>query len=268
MILAEYILDLRDEPTKSVQDARITVSAIQKLWPRRKYSASWAVVAGWAREQGPREAPPLGASLAYSMVAAAILAGQPAVAVALFLAWEGMLRIGEALGLRRGDVHRTQDGLVLLLPKTKRGLNERVLIKAPGAVRWLLRFLELHKRSPEDRVSGASYASVRAWIPKLARFLGADGVAWRSHSFRRGSATHCWLHLGWPLADVALFGRWASESSCRLYIRSAEAALVRQDADVPEATMKRRGFLAALGDKVFELECSPSCLMGVMGGHE
>ena len=35
MILAEYVLDLRDEPTKSVQDGRLTVSAIQKLWPRR-----------------------------------------------------------------------------------------------------------------------------------------------------------------------------------------------------------------------------------------
>ena len=143
-----------------------------------------------------------------------------------------------------------------MLSTTKRGRHERVLVRSPVFAQWLKRWLKLFAPTSGGPLAACSYARVRAWLPKLARVLGLGHVPWRSHSFRRGSATHCWLNLQWALSDVALYGRWASESSCRLYIRSAERALADVDAGVSPDFLSRRARLASLGATVFDVDVS------------
>ena len=59
------------------------------------------------------------------------------------------------------------------------------------------------------------------------------------------------------MADIAVFGRWASEGSCRLYIRSAEAALHSVDQDATDDCRRKRNALAEMGTSVFHVTLMP-----------
>ena len=56
--------------------------------------------------------------------------------------------------------------------------------------------------------------------------LKLGDLALTSHSFRREGASTL-LHMGMPLADIAVHGRWASESSCRDYLKRGEVFMLR-----------------------------------------
>ena len=43
------------------------------------------------------------------------------------------------------------------------------------------------------------------------------------------------LSLNVPLGNVMIFGRWASESSCKEYLRRGEVAMMSVRKDVPRA---------------------------------
>ena len=60
--------------------------------------------------------------------------------------------------------------------------------------------------------------SFRYWLRKLTQILGVDSLVLTSHSFRRGGASTM-LHQGVTFGNIAVHGRWASESSCREYLR-------------------------------------------------
>eukprot|EP00974_Lingulodinium_polyedra_P056305 5414594-Lingulodinium_polyedra.AAC.1 len=55
----------------------------------------------------------------------------------VLVAWAGLLRVGEALGLCWPQLVRTEASFVLLLPRTKRGVNERVVLSDPSIVAFL-----------------------------------------------------------------------------------------------------------------------------------
>ena len=63
---------------------------------------------------------------------------------------------------------------------------------------------------------------------------------------RRGGATQLFI-IGLPLSTIMMFGRWASESSCRLYIRQGEAAMIQIERGLDMRSTARVGALAALG---------------------
>ena len=50
-----------------------------------------------------------------------------------------------------------------------------------------------------------------------------------------------------------IFGRWASESSCRLYVRSGESALVAVTREIGPGSLKRVNTLGAIGLHIFDL---------------
>ena len=56
-------------------------------------------------------------------------------------------------------------------------------------------------------------------------------MALASRSFRRGGAFTL-LSYGMPLANIAVLGRWAPESSSRLYVRQCEILLVKAAAQL------------------------------------
>jgi hypothetical protein len=70
------------------------------------------------------------------------------------------------------------------------------------------------------------YSTLRRWMRRGAFALGLNEETFSSHSCRRGGATSMALG-GAYLASIMLAGRWQSESSCRLYIRRGEVALLR-----------------------------------------
>ena len=95
------------------------------LGGRRKFTAAFKVLEAWAKEQPALQAPPVPRKVALAMVAALHLYGAIESSLVLLLCFVGLLRIGEALGLRVDDLVFCeidgQPSLVLLLRQTKRG---------------------------------------------------------------------------------------------------------------------------------------------------
>ena len=90
--------------------------------------------------------------------------------------------------------------------------------------------------------------------------LGA--TSWRSHSFCRGGATVL-FSAGFPVQDIAVYGRWSTLSSCRLYLASGEQEVLGLPQARSTASRERIAAFAALASRVFDVE-----IVGVPAGLE
>ena len=149
-------------------------------------------------------------------------------------------------GLRQ--MHRKYVHYVLCLGRTKRGLEEKVVFAHPGAVAWFQRYRSRFGRK-HSRICNISYSKFRYWLNKLSKTLGIADLHLTSHSFRRGGASTL-LHQGAPLGNIAVQGRWASESSCREYLRRGELFLLRLKAQLDSQVWAK---LVTLSSATFEL---------------
>jgi integrase len=249
-VMADYILDLRDEEG-SLQLARDTTAAAQRMFPGRTFRTAFKVLAGWGRDCPPERAPPMPREWASALTILLIAASQSGVGLALLLAFSGLLRIGEALNLRWHDVVWGSHQVVLLLPRTKTGEFQRVVITSPYAIAFLSRYWSSVSHLPEEKVCNVSYDKVRTWITKGCAALGFR-TAFRSHSFRRGAATTLFM-AGVPLQNIMILGRWKSEVSARMYIHAGEVALIRLRDSLTAAQLARIDLFNRLGVKVFDL---------------
>ena len=175
--------------------------------------------------------------------------GRTNVAVAVLLCFCGLLRVGEALSLHARDVVLTDNFFVLFLAVTKRGTAERVVIHNAGVLDFLKQFLARFPRRPDELLIGASYFIFTKWFRKALEALGV-AEPYRSHSLRRGGATALFME-GVSLPNIMVYGRWRSEGSCRLYIRSAEVLVLSSTRSWTPQIAGRIRLLAALGPRVF-----------------
>jgi len=172
--------------------------------------------------------------------------------LACLLCFVGLLRIHESLRLLRSDLVLGEDTVVLLLGKTKTGEHQRVAISNAAVVDYIRKWLHHHPGQNGDRLCPLSYTTFAKWLQRFCRTLGVQSFKFRTHSFRRGGATTMFAR-GQPLSVIMHHGRWASETSCRLYIQHGEAALltIRRSAI---ARQHRIAALAQLGSHVFDLK--------------
>eukprot|EP00974_Lingulodinium_polyedra_P076503 7405003-Lingulodinium_polyedra.AAC.1 len=85
----------------------------------------------------------------------AAIFGRPCEAVRMLLAFCGCLRMGESLALRADDVLLPRSAsepfrAVLFLRVTKRGFDQRVVLRHPEVVRVLLAFAERWPQAGEQ----------------------------------------------------------------------------------------------------------------------
>ena len=243
-LLSDYILHPRDEDLP-LQHARDVVSALQKQQLGRSSTAG--------HERPPDRAPPLPQDVAMAMVILLISVSQPGCGIAVLFCFCGLLRIGEALKLRVSDLVFSQSNVVLLLADTKTGAHQRVVLTNVYVIQFLRSIITHYRLQNNDFVCGVSYNSkFRVWFSRAAAVLGCGAVEFRSHSCRRGGATEL-FHANIPLPTIMIFGRWASESSCRLYVRSGESAPVAVTRDMDPEAHKRVKTLGAIGLHISDL---------------
>ena len=152
---------------------------------------------------------------------------RPQLSLAMMWCYTGLLRVREALTLKWQDVVIQPNSIVLCLGKTKRGMEQKVILNDGAVVQWFRDYLLRFSRgSPVDYVFELSYTSVLRWVRKLANLLGAEALRLTTHTFRRSGASEL-VRIGVPLTDVLLFGRWLRERSAREYIRQGEVAVLR-----------------------------------------
>jgi len=150
--------------------------------------------------------------------------------VGAWLAFVALLRPGEVMGLKIGDLLFPEDeelseGVVLVLtinkPKTRRiWPRQFVLVKDQRVIRWL-------KWWCTDRGRNRSLMRVprRKWAVKMAAVLSEMHLTEAHYtlaSFRSGGATHHFKTFA-DLASLQYVGRWVRAETLRHYLHEAMA---------------------------------------------
>ena len=138
----------------------------------------------------------------------------------------GLLRVDEALSLQTEDIILGSSEAIIRLHRTKRGQSGRVCLTNMFVVRLIRSFIKTSCRSNTQLLCQVSYARVRVWITRATTMLGFADIPFRSHSLRRGGATALFMQR-FPLDNTMVYGRWASQSSCRMYFHTGEVAVIR-----------------------------------------
>lgn len=211
------------------------LAGIQMLLPelRRRLPVSARALRGWRRLAPPVAHPPITRDLAALVGTAMALRGKWQQGVAVLLAFDGYLRVGELLSLRREDVALRGDprvgsaglllrGPILRLAVTKRGKNQSVCLRDRGTAALLRRLCG--DRRPGQTLFSFSASSFRRLLKSTCRALGLSD-AYVPHSLRHGGATHDYVR-GMSLEEILHHGRWSSVASARHYVQEGRAALL------------------------------------------
>jgi hypothetical protein len=247
-VLVEYFHDMFDRGFgKSIGSQ--TISALCHFMPtlRTRLFDAHLAVRGWNRLKPTVSHPPISWPLACLVAVQMYRHGEDwyADAVGVLVAFMGLLRVGELVGLRREhvcdsrdpdqiDLHDVNmDGAVLVLPNTKTGgrknqlqqvvLNARLAGVAP--VRDLLFGLR-NRTAQHQHIFPSSARLFRRRFEHAVRELRLP-ARYVPHSLRHGGATYLLLH-GTNIEDVMIKGRWAVSKSARTYLQAGRASLLVQ----------------------------------------
>ena len=243
-LLAYHCLeDLFEADGGGWQKGADLVAALQKCYPGYKYRLSSKVLQQRKDEHPGSQATPLPAEAVFAVVVLLCYLGFPNEAMLIMMSFCGLLRIGEALTLTNRQVilPRTADEMmvcILLLARSKRGFDEKIVLSCKEVVTCLLKFRARFPGAPDDLFAPSSYFKTRRALLLALAVLnlvppGTD--VWRTHSLRRGGATAL-FELGVPFGSIQLYGRWASDKSCREYIRRGSTLLARLRSDTTVET--------------------------------
>ena len=119
-----------------------------------------------------------------------LFANPPAVAAAVLLCWSALLRASEALALCFRSFVRIPSGFVIILGRSKRGVEQKINMLEPSIVLWFEHYLRSRSNAPSERVVPISYTKLQYWLRKAASWLGFGHIHWTTHGLRRGAASH------------------------------------------------------------------------------
>ena len=233
-------------------------SSLQKIAPSRRLKTAWKVLDTWAIHSPTQQALPCPKELALACSVLLVARGSWMEGTAVLLCFVGLLRISEALKLKISDVFFSTEAtrlvVILVLSQTKRGRDQRVVIANAEVVAWLR--VVLHRRESEGArkdmlLLPTSYKKVATSFSKACTLLQVPGH-WTTHSLRRGGATEMLIQQ-YSLETIMEFGRWASVSSARLYLRRGEVALLRCRGDFTDEVVARLAALSAVGSSIWRL---------------
>ena len=267
VLLAKYVLGTKEDYDTAVsrqQCVDLVASALRRAGHPCRL-AQQALKAG-SKETPPVQAEAMAAPLAFAMVTTlALVFNEPQAGALVLLAFSGCLRIGEALDLHTQNVILPRPGSgdhqgVLILRATKRNFDQRVVLEYRRVVIALLQYHKLF--APSDRsalFAQMTYSKFVRLFKKALLVLRVPQGEWRTHRLRRGSAT-AMMEQRYSFEFVRLFGRWASENSCREYIRLGQSALTRISSRISPEQWALYEILGSAVDRAFSLSAS-----GVVG---
>ena len=193
---------------------------------------------GWDRLQPPRPAAPMPRDLALACAAIVCSLGLVAEGIAILVAFDCWLRIGEVSAMVTGDVvdHReladsVGRGVSVFMPVAKTGRRQAVLVEDEGVAALLLvwKAAVLRTRGTGARLFPDPPQLREAMQRGLRAFDDGSwdlrGLSFTFHSLRHGGASR-WLAAGRDLSAILLRGRWAAESSGRHYLQAGRQLLL------------------------------------------
>ena len=234
-LFAEFIEQLWEEG-EGISLATDGLSGLQDIRPHLKGNLclSWRLVKTWQRREMPRRAPPLPEDLLHALCGYFLSLNLPYMALALEVAFYGVLRTGELLHLRANhiDVSPALDCAVFNLGETKTsqrsGASDSITLQVKPVC---CRLKQWQERSSSNAFLVPSEHHFRQAFDKALRALHLEAWAFRPYSLRRGGAT-MYFRKKASLDYVKLMGRWASDRTVRLYINDGLAQLASMQYDI------------------------------------
>jgi integrase len=208
---------------------------------------------GWGRLTPAVSHPPLTWPLTVLIAITLARSGLVDCAIAILVAFDGLLRVGELVAIRVQDVSTLSDPRVgtastasrhfanlaaagrsrvcIRLAKTKTGKNQWCELYTPEIGALLTRLIA--HREPSSLVfsfpSAQRAAYFRQAMSQACTSLNLTQPHYTPHSLRHGGATHAHTHLSQSIEHIMHRGRWQSNTTCRSYIQSGAAALLTQE---------------------------------------
>ena len=224
-----------------------------------KFRMSAKVLTEWSKDTPPRQAAAFPEIVGWAIVSFMALGmNQPEAAVTSALCFTPLLRIGEAINLMYNDVSIPRSAgdafqIVFILNFTQRCFDQRVVLTNPAMLRFILAYIKRHAR-PGRAFAPMSYPRYSRILTRACQCLGLPAALdIRSHSWRRSGATAL-VERGYSVVDVQNFGRWASDRSCREYLRLGQSALTRSRRDLSDDFFATCGVLASALQFAFAME--------------
>ena len=196
--------------------------------------------------------PPLRRQLVHLIAVDLHRRGKSDMALAVLVAFEGLLRIGEVVGLHVSDLVDSADdrlplgvslpGFSFRLRKTKTGENQWARVEESTVVRLLQQRLVRLRGRPNAKVFPFSTSQLRRAFKQSVARVGLD-ASYVFHSLRHGRATEMHL-MKMPLEDVLAAGRWQSTKTARHYVQAGRVLLIATK--VPDAVARRANQVSAL----------------------
>ena len=194
---------------------------------------------GWKKMRETTSHPPLTWELTVVLASTLARWGHHGPAVAMLLAFDCYLRVGELTNIRRGDVvlpppsHVAQDSkpyVAIRLPRTKTGPDQSVAVNRPAVAEVLRMWMQYIPPSSnkEQYVFPFSADFFRKLIHDACSALGLGHISFVPHSLRHGGATTDWSQ-GKKLDYVQHRGRWKALESVRRYVQVAKELQARYE---------------------------------------
>ena len=228
VVVAEYIESLWEEG-EGRSLASDTLAALQDTQPqlRNHLPACWRLLKTWHMNEIPARAPPMTLDVLEALVGWSIFTQRPLFALSLLIAFHGLLRTGELLGLKKQHftVGKGSSPVLISLGLTKggkrQGASESVTLHHADVVRRVRQWLQT-PAAPDSLTS--TPAQWRKTFNEGLDSLGFSSFQFRPYSLRRGGATFLFQRHG-SLDKLLLHGRWQSSKTARLYINEGIAVL-------------------------------------------
>lgn len=194
---------------------------------------------GWERVKKTASHPPLTWELTVAMACWLARSGSFAAAVAMLVAFDCYLRVGELTRIRLRDVVMPNDarmgdahtGMAVCLARTKTGLNQSVALHRPAVAAvlcdWARSIQSSSRLDDNPLIFAFSAGRLRHLMRAACVHLGVGHTAYVPHSLRHGGATADFLLTG-SIERVQFRGRWKSMESVRTYVQTARALLAAQ----------------------------------------
>jgi integrase len=224
--LSEFINFLyQDErPTNWAGDC---LAGFKRFYPacRRKLETACAYYKNWLKATKRIRALPLSPSMVQAMASFCMISGRVRLGAGLLLCFAGLLRVGELINLRLGDINCIRDNwAVLTLPDSKgakrEGKPESVIVRDVALIRMLFKCKAEGRDS--DPFYGGCYRDVCLGMCEAASFFHFAHPNLTPHGLRRGGATwHFTLYFSYDRTQA--HGRWKNARNAKLYIDEAGA---------------------------------------------
>ena len=208
-----------------------------------KLKLSWRLMKTWVTHEVPNRAPPFSIDILHTLVGYAFFKKDFQFGLTLLVAFHGLLRTGELLGLkaRHFSIASPDGPLIISLGLTKagkrQGAAESVTIRNEDVCRRVFQWLK--KRSPNASFAGASHHWRKTFNDYLQR-LELNHVDYRPYSLRRGGATFYFQRLG-SFDRLLILGRWQAAATARIYINEGVAVLAELETRLSTFAKTLRG---------------------------